>query len=407
MNSKWREPLIRGLDIVCPLVKARAGVIAHRIALTTQSDKEPKRANFINIQMSHVLASPGYDVSPVRTGYEDVLAHRTDELYSYVAKGSGVVEKVLKDHIVVVYDDPNLGVEKVEIGVRYGVSTGHAIKHVLVCDIAPGTKVKAGHVLVYNSGFFARNFIDTTQVTWKTGARVKVAFKDDEDTLEDSSAISKRISELLSVPTVEHKEITLSANESIHDLVSIGDRVAVNDILCNIEDATTSGSDLFDADTRNALRLMARNSPRSKVNGTVGSIKIRYNCDLEDMTPELRAVVERYDKARMSHDKALGRVPLTGFTPDLNIDEVKIDIYIDYDLEFADGDKGVFGNQLKTVIRRIMAGTNRTESGIDIDALFGYQSVSARIVVSPEGVGTTIVLVELANKRACAAYRKK
>lgn len=53
-----------------------------------------------------------------------------------------------------------------------------------------------------------------------------------------------------------------------------------------------------------------------------------------------------------------------------------------------------------------MSGENRTESGENIDAIFGYLSVSDRIVRSPEIMGTTNKLMQVITKKAIEAYRK-
>ena len=70
------------------------------------------------------------------------------------------------------------------------------------------------------------------------------------------------------------------------------------------------------------------------------------------------------------------------------------------------GDKAVFALQLKTTVSRRLIGKNETESGRPIDAWFGYQSISNRIVKSPELLGTTSSLLRLATKRALEAYDK-
>nr|DAS66935.1 MAG TPA: hypothetical protein [Caudoviricetes sp.] len=59
---------------------------------------------------------------------------------------------------------------------------------------------------------------------------------------------------------------------------------------------------------------------------------------------------------------------------------------------------------MKTTISRRLTGKNETASGRPIDAWFGYQSISNRIVKSPEVIGTTCSLLRLATSRALAAY---
>jgi hypothetical protein len=65
----------------------------------------------------------------------------------------------------------------------------------------------------------------------------------------------------------------------------------------------------------------------------------------------------------------------------------------------------VFGNQLKSIFGRIMSGRNETESGVAIDGIFGYLSISNRIVYSPELMGTTNSLLKVISKRVVQAYR--
>lgn len=57
-----------------------------------------------------------------------------------------------------------------------------------------------------------------------------------------------------------------------------------------------------------------------------------------------------------------------------------------------------------------MSGKNETESGEKLDALFSYTSLSARIVMSPEIMGTTNVILKILSKRTAEIYfgqRKK
>lgn len=66
--------------------------------------------------------------------------------------------------------------------------------------------------------------------------------------------------------------------------------------------------------------------------------------------------------------------------------------------------KGVFANQLKTVVGEILDNEITTEDGTVIDAIFGKLSVDNRIVGSVDEMGTTNVLLDLLTKRAIKAY---
>jgi hypothetical protein len=69
------------------------------------------------------------------------------------------------------------------------------------------------------------------------------------------------------------------------------------------------------------------------------------------------------------------------------------------------GDKGVFGNQLKTVFGEVMERDLFTESGVKVEAIFGAKSVADRIVSSPELNGTTTTLLDVIGDKAVALYR--
>ena len=64
-------------------------------------------------------------------------------------------------------------------------------------------------------------------------------------------------------------------------------------------------------------------------------------------------------------------------------------------------------NQLKSVTGRVFTGKNETESGLPIHAMFGYASISDRIVGSPELIGTTATLLQLVTQRVLDAYDNK
>lgn len=80
-------------------------------------------------------------------------------------------------------------------------------------------------------------------------------------------------------------------------------------------------------------------------------------------------------------------------------------VYITSNIGTGVGDKGVFANQMKTIFGRVMSGENRTESGEDLDAIFGYTSISNRIVLSSDLIGTTTTLLKVIAKQAVKVYR--
>lgn len=377
------------------------------------SDRDdPKRVNFIAIQQSHAVACDGYRQMAVRTGYEQVIAHRTGDMFATSAKKPGKVVSVSDTGMVVEYDDGE--VKGFELGRRYGSAAGLTIPHTLVTDMKAGQKFKEGEMICYNQGFFERDMLNPSNVVWKAGILVKTALMESTATLEDSSAISKKVAQLLTTKVTKPKQIVVNFDQSVKKLVKVGERVESEDILCVIEDAVTANSDLFDEESLDTLRVLSAQTPQAKAKGEIERIEVYYHGDKEDMSESLRALANASDREMGKRYRSAGRKPFTGsvnenFRVDgepLALDTLCIKIYITSDVPAGVGDKGVFCNQMKTVFGQVMSDNVKTESGQHIGAIFGQKSIADRIVLSPEIIGTTTTLLDVIAKKAITAYRK-
>lgn len=371
---------------------------------------DPKRVNFVSIQNSHVVSAEGYHTIPLRTGYERVIAHRVDDLYAYTAQADGEIIELDDQHVRVRYKD---GTEvAVEVGTRYGSVTGTTIPHQVLPNVKVGDKVKEGHVIAYNSGFFSVDPLDPKQVLMKGGILARTAIMERSHTFEDASVISEKLAGRLGTKITKVKTILVSFDQNIRNLVKSGDEVDIDTVLCMIEDSTTTDSDLFSEDSLDSLKLMSANAPKAKVSGKVEKIEAYYHGDMEDMHDSVKEIAKRSDRQRVKKLKALGEKPTTGQVDGtvrierdpLDIDTMAIKVYITKTLGAGIGDKGVLGNQMKTVFSSVMTGVNRTKSGEDLDMLFGYMSINNRIVLSPELMGTTNTLLKLMSTKVADKY---
>lgn len=347
---------------------------------------------------------------PVQTGYDSVVAHRVDDIFASAAEYDGVVTEVSDTHITVEYSTPNTKPLTVELGRRYGISAGSTIPHDLVTDLKVGDKVKKDDVISWNRGFFVRDRLNHKQVLWKSGVLTRVALLESPGTFEDSCETSAALNEKMMMPQSEPRLLEITADQTVSNLVKVGDNVEADSILCNIEDPVTSDGELFQDDSLDTLRLLARNSPRAKVDGVVNRIEVEYHVDLDDdeaVSESVRKLIVAADKERAARVKRLKNgEALTGLAvEDLEYGVVNIRLYIDSSLPAGDGDKFVFGNQMKSVARREIYGDITTEKdGLPVDAIFPWTSVDNRQVLSFQLMGTTIPLMELANLRAVKAY---
>lgn len=372
-----------------------------------------KRAVFASIQNSSVIGAKGYKTFPVRTGYESVLAQRVDAMYAVTAKSDGVVTEVTDKSMSIELSDGST--QGVEIGRVFGNVGGTSVPHMLVTDLTVGSTVEKGDVVAFNEAFFERDYFDPKMVSYKIGAIAKVALMEGTDTLEDSCAISQSIASEVESVVAKSKDIHVAFGQEIHNIVTVGDRVESESILCTIEDAVTSGGGLFDSDTIDTLSVLSAHAPKAGIDGVVERVEVIYHGDKKEMSPSLKAITDRADRERSKRVKRLqnGESP-TGEVIDvvrigkskLEHDQALIRVYITADEGAKTGDKLIFGNALKTVIGRVMTGTNETLSGEEIQAIFGYHSIAARIVNSPERMGTLAALARVRSMKMAKIYRE-
>lgn len=389
-------------------------VMSSPALLSPGADRDdPKRVNFIPIQHSSGTFAKGYRPTPLRTGYESILAHRTDDMFAATAEQDGKVTSVTDKGMMVTYKDGST--RAVVLGRRYGKAAGMMLPHQLDTQLKEGQSFKKGDVLAYNQRYFQPNPLVSGQVVWKAGILAKTAIMENPDTLEDSSVISARIGEELETEVTSVRDIVVAFDQALHGLVTSGTPVDIESILCTIEDAVTAENQLFDEQSLDMLRLIAANTPRAKYKGVVEKVEVFYHGELDDMSSSLQDIASASDRERKRLARALSRPALTGKVDSstrveskpLPADSVLIRIYITGPVSAGVGDKAVFANQMKTVIGRVMTGENTTESGIPLDAIFSYQSISNRIVRSPELIGTVNSLLLIISKRVADAYKGK
>lgn len=372
---------------------------------------EGKRVNFAGIQYTHTVAIEGNQIQPIRTGYESVIAHRSDSNYASVTKFDGVVTKVTENSLTVKYK--NNSEESFFLGKKIAKTPGMSIIHEIITDREVGYKFKANEVICFNKGFFKRDLFNPKQVSFLMGAMSTVALLESTDTLEDSCAISERLSEAMSTKRTQVRNILVNFDQSIHSLVKVGELVETDNVLCIIEDAATSGGGGFDEESLQSLELLAANAPKAKYKGIIEAISILYYGDINNMSDSLAKLAREYDlkKKKLIEELQTDQVKNNKLEDSILIEQTKLkpntfvlQIYIGNKEPMGIGDKGVVCNQLKTIVGRVMAGTNETESKIPIDAIFGFQSIANRVVLSPQITGTTGGALKLIGKKASEIF---
>lgn len=217
------------------------------------------------------------------------------------------------------------------------MSEGSTVPHHLTTTFKVGDVVSPGDAIAYNEHYFEADYFNPKRVNWKLGVIAKTVILESTDTLEDSSAISERLSQSMSTKITKVRSVVVKFDQVIRNLVKVGSYVDLTSILCIIEDPLTSNSQLFDDESIAALKSFGQNTPKAKYSGKVEKIEVFYNGDKADMSESLKEIANASDKTLKRFSLIKGReTALTGSVDSsmringqpLEIDNMVIKIYI-------------------------------------------------------------------------------
>jgi hypothetical protein len=372
---------------------------------------DPKRINFISIQNSQTTHADGYTPMPLRTGYERVIGHRTPPLYCTTSKKEGgVVKEVNKKSVVVEYPDGEL--ISVETGRIFGKWSGKVIPHEIVTDLQPGEKLPAGTVIAYNKHYFQRDVLDPSQVLLKPGILARTVLWESTGTLEDSCGMSADFAAKLGTSSTHIRHIPIRFDQEIMNLLKVGEMVDPESILCTVYNPIGGALDVYEGESLNTIQDLESLNPKSEYTGKVEKIEVMYCGETEDMSESLRMVTDASETRLYRERKEMRQRAVDGrVDPGFRIDnKTMIDgmamlvIYITGNTGMGIGDKGVFANQMKSVVGNIYPKPMKSKDGKDIDADFGYLSIMNRIVNSAPLIGTTNSLLVALAEMVVDAY---
>lgn len=316
--------------------------------------------------------------------------------------------------IIVKYKD---GTTKgIELGRRFGISSGSVVPHSVVSTMKVGQKFKEGDCIAYNSNFFQPDYFEPNRVLLKFNTTAKIALYETPFTEDDSSMISRSLSEKLRCDVSEARLVIVSFKDNINKLLEIGTVVMPDDILCYIKpEIATNAVGIDDDFALEALTEWSSQIPKAKYKGKIEDIECFYHGVLEDMSPTVRKIAETYDKRRRQKQKSAAQPLYTGLVDDsfrkdgeaIPVDSMVIKFYITTSQPAAVADKVVFGNQLKSVIGEVIGGTITTESGVELEAVFGQSSIDNRIIDSFSRIGTLTTLLKLIATKTVSAYHNQ
>lgn len=384
-----------------------AHLVSFTALLNPGSDRDsPQRVMFTSVQHSQAMYAVGYKTTPYRTGAERMVAHRVSKMFSYAAEADGVVQEVSDQHLLADYGERVVGVE---IGTRFGTASGTTYVHEIITDLKPGAAFKKGDILVWNRNYFERDFMEPMQVSWKAGVIVNTALMEDQFTYEDSSMIYRGVGKELATFTAKPIPIIVDFNQEVRNLVTVGDEVEQETILCTLEHPVSAQLGLDDDGSYDSLRVFSNDNPKAKVVGRVAKIEVLYRGNIEDMSESLAIVANRSDRERRKLNRQLrGNKAQTGEVMSglriggdtLENKQAVIYVYLITPMPTIIGDKGVFANQMKSTFGYIYDDLITTVSGKTVGAIFSNLSIANRMVTSPYIIGAMNSYLDTVTKNA-------
>ncbi len=317
----------------------------------------------------------------ISNGVEQTVQYYLSDDFSIVAEEDGVVVDVNEETglVVVKYKSGKCRAIDTKPRVVKNSASGFYMSNKLDTQLKLGDKVKKNDIIAYEDKFFTN---DNNGNRFNIGSLQKVAIMSAYSTYEDSTFITEKMSREMASDIIMMKDVIIGANANISNMVKVGDKVQVGDILVQFENS-------FDEDGLNAflntigeelheeVKSLNKVPIKSKYSGVIEDIKIYCTVELDELSPSLKKVVSDYYKHINKKKKILEK-----YDPDSSIvkagvllneptgklkpgsdgkikgrevfDGVLIEFYIKYRDTLGVGDKVAMFSALKSIVGEVI-----------------------------------------------------
>lgn len=366
---------------------------------------DPFRTAMTFVQTSkHGMRCRRSNPALITSGADEALPYLTSNIFSYKSKGDGVVKDVNEERMIVEYKDGSYEYIDLTEKVEKNSSSGFYVTLKLDTDLKPGNKVKKDQILAYDKSSFSSDIGPTDNIAYNIGTLAKIAILNTDEGYEDSAIISQDLSEAMTSDVILQKDISLTKETNVYNLVEKGQKIEEGDTLL----ITQSSFDEEDvnillrnlAGDEDEITDLGRIPIKSKVTGVVQDIKIYRTVDIDELSPTLKKIVTKYEKGIKARKKEMEsyniqnvdtilppteKLPATGKLKNVD-DGVKIEIYLKYEDKMSVGDKLIFFSANKGVVKYIIPKGEEPKSSYrpneKIHSLAAEGSINRRMVGS-------------------------
>lgn len=358
---------------------------------------------------SHIVPMTNSRTPYVLEGYETILPIKARGKFVSIADDDGEVIELTKDKITVNYR--KLGKASYSLKSWRGKEeSGTCYTHNIVPNLKVGQKFLKDDTIAYDEAFFAPCIFEPRRVIYKQGTIIKVMFSEEVGSHEDSTIISYNLHKKLGTKLTKVKSIIVNAKDNINNVIDVNEKVKPETSLLTITSGDLVGkNEGLDKESLALLNEIKQASPKAETTGVVSHIVVYYNLDnLKEASNTIKKLIEYSDNILLKEYGYPGKV-----TSKYSVDgkpllpgEIQIKFYIETNNNMGNGDKLIYGNQLKCTIGEVFDYELITDDGEEIDAIFSNRSVAARNTLSPYLTGTTGTLLNRIEQNIIDMYFK-
>lgn len=389
---------------------------------------DSNRTAMASKQSGHIIPVAKSSPVLVSNGMEQTIQYNLSKDFVIIAEDDGEVVEVDEKTGLVVVQYKNGSSQAVDTKPRVvkNASSGFYISNKLDCDLKLGDKVKKNDIIGYEDKFFTNDGHNKNR--FNIGSLQKIAIMSSYSTFEDSTFVTKKMSEEMASDIVMMTDVIIGKNSNIGKMVKVGDSVNSGDILIEYDTSFEDSGinkflDSISDELHDEVKSLSRTPIKSKYSGVIEDIKIYTTIDTEDMSPSLQKIMKEYygninrkKKILNKYDKSEGIVKagllITEAGDKLKpssdgkikgkevFDGILIEFYIKYFDPMSVGDKITFYSALKSIIGEVIEEGYEPYSEFrpdeEISTFLGPSAVLARMVPSAMLVMfTNKILIEL------------
>lgn len=370
----------------------------------TSTHSDPPRTSMQSAQQRHVLEIEDSDKPLFGSGVESTIPYLLSDVFVFKSKQNGKIEKIDTEHNIVIlrYEDGTTDVINLNSHMNKNSNSGFYLNSTLTLLAKEGSSFKANEILAKDDMYMVGDTKDS--IMYSVGTLSDVAIASSDGTYEDSSFISRDLSERMTSRITMKADMILGVNANVDFIVKENDVIKTGDPLIVFENSFEDSSinellAKLGADFEQEVDRLSKNTYRSHYTGKVVDIKIFYNRDITEFSPSIQALLNTYiseksrirdllleysgkDSMNVTHIPSVGKLDTNKIKGDV-LDGIRIEFYIEVKDSVGTGDKIAYFGSCKTIVSDTLEAeempVSETNMAKPLDAVFSPLSLVSRM----------------------------